>query len=105
MALSILKSIDGLMDYKIMEYDEMLSRHNGVSGVESVYHSVLSNDTKLVLKVLKTKTNKPSVHDLFLLSACKDIRDMVAGYKYAYDRTGLTVLDGIIEFYKNRKES
>lgn len=92
-------SIDNLVESfetKLVNNEELKSYTYNIT----VYEYLIATEPKLVLATLQCGTNKPSVHDLFLIDACKDQPKI---------RTTLTedhwkkIKGEIIQFYKERK--
>lgn len=89
------------IDLLIESLDEGIFQHYYK---KNTYDYLVTFKFKLVLTILKSKTNVPSVHDLNLLRSCISIRDKVVKYKSMdSDEAAIKIYDEIIEIYKNRK--
>lgn len=77
--------------------DELLDQYNGYKSMGpnlNVYNVILSNCSETLLFILKSETNKPSIHDLYLISSILNTH---------YNKLPLIFFE-ILEVYKNRKE-
>lgn len=62
------ETIDNLVDFYTIKIDESKCIHR------SVYEHLLHYESFIVLEVLQSKTNKPSVHDLYLIKYISVLR-------------------------------
>lgn len=80
--------------------DLMVAHYKMFTVGTDVYRLIIQEHAHTFLNVLRSKTNKPSEHDLLIIRAtCIVIQDMGSNL----NKRWTVILISILEFYSNRK--
>lgn len=88
------------IDEFIHEYSIWRDEGYDTYSTTNIYADVIRYNQHFILSILKLETNKPSVHDLSLITTIHEVRHT---FKILVNSTWIQETNEILEIYKDRK--